>query len=171
MEALALLCTLHADGPATLKRLRGVGCRSLADVHTFESTELAELLELTPAAARRFGKEARLLGDRVTIDLPDREEAPQLVTRGGAGPVAESAGGLGRTERSILDHVLERWSAEEAAEIEADARDESSEAFRRLADDEPAEVVDEEPELLAIEPGCVDGLDEARSLALAEIGI
>ncbi len=30
MDTLALLCNLHADGPATLQRLRRAGCESLA---------------------------------------------------------------------------------------------------------------------------------------------
>ena len=49
MESLALLCTLHADGPTTLKRLRRAGCRSLLDLESFGSDQLAGLLEVTPA--------------------------------------------------------------------------------------------------------------------------
>ena len=37
MDALALLCTLHADGPATWRKLSDAGCASLADVVRHEA--------------------------------------------------------------------------------------------------------------------------------------
>ena len=59
MESLALLCTLHADGPATLKRLRRAGCDSLESIGAYGAADLATLLEVPPAVARRLLKEAR----------------------------------------------------------------------------------------------------------------
>ena len=73
MDALALLCTLHADGPSTLHALRSAGCKSLLDLQECSSTELAQFLELSVASAERFQREAELLGMRLT---PLEPEAP-----------------------------------------------------------------------------------------------
>lgn len=80
MDALALLCTLHADGPSTLRILRQSGCDSLDALTTLEIDRLAQLLDQTPASTRRFQREARnlraRLGDDRTDELLEREEAP-----------------------------------------------------------------------------------------------
>jgi hypothetical protein len=52
MDGLALLCTLHADGPQTLKRLRGAGCADLTALLELPITELALALEVAPGAQR-----------------------------------------------------------------------------------------------------------------------
>src|SRR5258705_4438939 len=59
MDAMALLCMLHADGPATLRNLRQAGCSSLESVETMEEERLSKLLGSPPASARRFAREAR----------------------------------------------------------------------------------------------------------------
>ena len=46
MDALSLLCTLHADGPATLQRLRGLGCGGLGAFLAMDADALAEALGL-----------------------------------------------------------------------------------------------------------------------------
>ncbi|HUR26824.1 MAG TPA: hypothetical protein VM509_01450, partial [Planctomycetota bacterium] len=65
MDSLALLCNLYGDGPATLKRLRAGGVLRIEDVGDRRSSDLAALLELSPASARRFVKEAAALQKRV----------------------------------------------------------------------------------------------------------
>jgi len=75
MDALALLCTLHADGPATLRNLRLAGCESIHGVESMAEERLSRLLGGPPAVARRFAREARHLRDRIGQALPDREEA------------------------------------------------------------------------------------------------
>ena len=65
MEALALLCTLHADGPATLQRLRRGGCPDLAAVEALPAEELARLVGISASAARRLAREAALLRERL----------------------------------------------------------------------------------------------------------
>jgi hypothetical protein len=132
MESLALLCTLHADGPASLRRLRRAGCDSIAHLERLAPGELASILEVPPAVARRLGREARGLSARLdpgSVDagtLNDREEAPELgagtedaISTGPADvPTASAEGGasglasagLGRRDRALLDKVLGQWT-------------------------------------------------------------
>jgi hypothetical protein len=64
MDTLALLCNLHADGPATLQRLRRAGCESLAALRRLDPASLAERLEWNERTAERFLREAALLSQR-----------------------------------------------------------------------------------------------------------
>ncbi len=133
MESLALLCTLHADGPATLKRLRRAGCDSLESIEAYGAADLATLLEVPPAVARRLLKEARGLGVRLDDGvLDDAEEAPQVCAGSASSPALGAASGsvLGSTptpqvttqgfldqrDYAILGRVLEHWSDEAEAE-------------------------------------------------------
>jgi len=154
MDALALLCTLHGDGPATLKRLRRAGCATLDDVALRDPEALAELLEVTDSVARRFGREARHLVQRMEGQALDREES------GEPGPVATATGPshLGRTDRAILSSVLDRWR-------EQDARDPVLPADPIVTEDEPEVAV------RAIAPDAVDGLDAELSRAFAAEGL
>lgn len=68
MDAIALLCTLHADGPSTLKRLRQAGCTTLDSLCALDDTRLASMLATTPASARRLQREAELLRERLGGD-------------------------------------------------------------------------------------------------------
>lgn len=80
MDAMALLCTLHADGPATLKRLRQAGCATLDAVVALDSERLGALVPCTPAAARRLQKEARTLRERLqgsASPAPHAEPSPR----------------------------------------------------------------------------------------------
>lgn len=65
MDTLALLCNLHADGPATLQRLRRAGCESLAALRRLDPLALAARLEWNERTAERFLREAALLSGRV----------------------------------------------------------------------------------------------------------
>jgi hypothetical protein len=64
MDTLALLCNLHADGPATLQRLRRAGCESLAALRRFDTAGLAQRLDWSERTAERFLREAALLSQR-----------------------------------------------------------------------------------------------------------
>jgi hypothetical protein len=76
MDALALLCNLHADGPSTLRRLRDHGFDQLESFEHLDAASTAGLLGCGTAAAERFLKEARLLAQRVDSDWIDRDESP-----------------------------------------------------------------------------------------------
>ena len=65
MDTLALLCNLHADGPATLQRLRRSGFESIGALKRLDAACLAETLGWTERAAVRFLREAALLRERV----------------------------------------------------------------------------------------------------------
>lgn len=65
MDALALLCNLHGDGPETLRRLRAVGCLDLAQVGDLPRTQLDRLLGRGSLAAERFRREGQLLEKRL----------------------------------------------------------------------------------------------------------
>lgn len=65
MDTLALLCNLHADGPATLQRLRRAGCESLTALCRLDPASLAARLEWNERTAERFLREATLLSQRV----------------------------------------------------------------------------------------------------------
>lgn len=74
MDTLALLCNLHADGPATLLRLRRVGCESLASLRRLEAGALARELGWPEGMALRFLREARLLAERTEGPLAAEAE-------------------------------------------------------------------------------------------------
>ena len=78
MDALALLCNLHADGPSTLHRLRALGCDSLAVLLAKDERELTRLLEWPEHSTTRFLREGRLLFDR--LEGPEDDEDAALST-------------------------------------------------------------------------------------------
>jgi len=169
MDALALLCTLHADGPQTLKRLRNSGCDSLQALESFEPAALARTLDVAPAVARRLAREARLLAQRVDVDL-DREEAPTFETHVSE-PVevavpaaAATADHLERRDRELLGKVMERWREEDSSVVEDDTVLLESES--RSDDDE---FTTTEETLLGV--GELDGLRDADVAQLAGAGI
>ena len=82
MDALALLCNLYGDGPATLKRLKAAGLSSVESLHEIEAADLADTLETTEAAARRFLREARLLGERMAESRFEEEASPPIAHQG-----------------------------------------------------------------------------------------
>ena len=107
MEALALLCTLHADGPATLQRLRRGGCADLAAVEALPAEELARLVGVSASAARRLAREAGLLRVRLAPGdadaLLDREEAPEAIEQAQRPNAA-----LDDNDRALIQRVLTR---------------------------------------------------------------
>ncbi|MDF1837224.1 MAG: hypothetical protein P1V35_05095 [Planctomycetota bacterium] len=109
MDSLALLCTLHADGPATLRRLRKAGCQSLVDLDRVGADSVAELLAIPPAVARRLVREARILNERVGGDPLDAEEAPDGMAVAPLGnvqaPLTEGAD-LDSKDRDLIRQVL-----------------------------------------------------------------
>jgi len=113
MDALALLCTLHADGPSSLKRLRSRGCGDLSALLSRTPDTVAEDLSIERPAARRLIREARLLADRVGITALEVEEAPPtaapatppraLVQEAPATPAPE--GGLDSVDRALVERI------------------------------------------------------------------
>jgi len=163
MDGLALLCTLHADGPTTVKRLRQIGCASLGDLEALGAEEISKVLEVPPATARRLLRESRLLLARLGSGLLDRDEEP----RASGDPARPEPAGveppaLDRVDRAILDRVLARWREHDAAEPLAADASEDPRIPRRPA---PA------PTGTELRAGLVDGLSPERVAALAAAGL
>jgi hypothetical protein len=177
MDAMALLCMLHADGPATLKNLRQAGCSSLEAIEAMDEERLAKLLGAPPAAARRFAREARHLRERLGQGLLDREETA-VGDHGARMPAAENGRDRPWPGQDVVEEALAAWRARDLAELETEstpveaglAAMDLTEAIREV--EEPAPQVVEKattPQALAV--GEIDGLDEERSRILATVGV
>ena len=88
MDALALLCNLHGDGPVTLTALRDLGCEDLVGLEALGESLLGEILERDERGVQRFRREARLLGERLDDELPTDTPAPIAVIAPQPPPVA-----------------------------------------------------------------------------------
>ncbi len=156
MDALALLCNLYGDGPATLRRLREAGCADFASVESMAPHDLAVILASSPVAARRFQREAKLLLERAG---PESSSA--------ASSVAEHASNSPRDV--VLDRALAAWR-------EMDSRDgPETEPVDELArdprDGRPLRV-DERGEIgLVLRADLLDGLDSNCCARLRQIGV
>ena len=156
MEALALLCTLHADGPSTLLRLRRGGCNSLRSVEAMPAEELAQLVGINPSTARRFIREAAGLRQRLAPgeEAPplDAEEVPEFLEVGAQqAPLATQ---LNQGDLQAKKNML----AVSIAEAETCASDES--------------FIEEEIEMISsLQSGDVDGLDQGLIDVLAAEGV
>ncbi len=104
MDALALLCNLYGDGPSTLKRLRAHGLLRIEDLCARQAGDLATVLALTPAIARRFLKEASALEQRVL----NSEDAVKPVEQA---PAPKRAGReVVRGKQAMLAAAAQRWT-------------------------------------------------------------
>ena len=156
MDAMALLCMLHADGPSTLKSLRRAGCSSLESIEGMEEERLSKLLGGPPAAARRFAREARHLRERLGADHPaggilDREESvvetlPPLGMLGDVRPPMTDPVAADPVAADFVDVDVDGDGAEEEASVAeeseaADPYEEALEAWRAL-DQEDADLAE-----------------------------
>ncbi|QDV08883.1 DNA repair and recombination protein RadA [Planctomycetes bacterium Poly30] len=181
MDALALLCTLHADGPATLKRLRARGYPDLATLIHRSAEELSADLEVEPAYARRLLREAKHLAVRVGAEGLEAEEAPPVVTTGsgresgeGAGepmppsiPIAHPEAGeqpstLDDSDRSLVERIVGQATPaveepEEAAAVERTPASQLESEPEPAAESVAESVAEPEPGLLTA--NSLPGLD------------
>ena len=116
MDALALLCNLHGDGPETLQQLRRSGCRDLKALLVLEPERLAPLLGRDAAAARRFLREAQLLHQRLSP-----EDSVEELVEGAALPVPQPAkhGAAANGVPPLLDLPGESPAEQPAAELKS----------------------------------------------------
>ncbi|MDZ4772089.1 MAG: helix-hairpin-helix domain-containing protein [Planctomycetota bacterium] len=171
MDALALLCTLHADGPSTLVRLRSANCATLDEVIASDVDALAMLLRSSRLAAGRFQKEARQLLDRLVIvpvgaSLEDAASAATEVRTGAerrrtpARTASAAAANHTDTQKvpvksvpsapSMIDRVLSAWRDADAMETVAPLAPTSAATIAIAA---------------------IDGMDAETALALAHAGV
>lgn len=101
MDAMALLCTLHADGPATLKRLRQSGCTTLEALSALDAERVAAILACTPASARRLQREAESLRARLSGDGLEREAASDAEIPRSSRAYAGSPGAAARAAQAL----------------------------------------------------------------------
>jgi len=168
MDPLSLLCTLHADGPQTLKRLRSAGCDSLQVLVSYDPAALAKILDVADAVARRLAREARLLVNRVEAPALEREEPAPVEHSAQAAPAVVATAptqettpeDLNRRDRELLQRVMDRWHTTDDDPAPAQAEP------RTVAPQEvsPASVSD----LVA---NAVDGLTPELSASLRAGGI
>ena len=65
MDALALFCNLHGNGPQTLAALREVGCQRLQDIRALDADTLGSILDRDASGVARFVRESEVLALRV----------------------------------------------------------------------------------------------------------
>jgi hypothetical protein len=199
MDAMALLCTLHADGPATLKNLRQAGCASLEAVESMGEERLAKILGTPAAAARRFAREARHLKERLGNGTLEREETSGDAATVSAAPAPEAirAPERPRAGTDVVEEALAAWRARDLAEIEDEPENETeNEEVSAEADDlapRPARARPEfefgtelvaamreiaepgteiaPPVVVGMTAGEIDGLDEELCRRFAEMEI
>jgi hypothetical protein len=180
IDRMALLCTLHADGPKTLRLLREAGCTDLEKLGALGPERLSKLLRLSAASARRLLREADLLNGRLDPSLEREEVMYAPSTSAGAikppppgsvkleedaepaGSAAPTRSGMDLRDRALLDKVMERWRASDDAE-----EDDSQAAAASLPVQDPVPSA-QLPELRA---GLLPGLDATACAQLSRAGI
>lgn len=122
MDALSLLCTLHADGPATLQQLRRLGCGGLGTLLAMNADDLAEALGYEAAVARRLLREGRILAERLGSEALEAEEnapvAAPLAARPEPGPAALD---LDEGDSALVARILGESPAEASPSEESSA--------------------------------------------------
>lgn len=180
MDALALLCTIHADGPSTLARLRAAGVASLADVAACEPASLAQALRAGAAQARRFQREAEGLAARLDAETPGRpapaRKAPRRapsskVDKPAPVPAApEASAPATDAGPRTLEDVLARWRTLDGQNLADELP-----AKRAAPATEAASVSSERTEpacaAMTLSAGALDGIDERAAALLAGCGV
>jgi hypothetical protein len=182
MDALALLCNLYGDGPATLARLRSAGCDSFERLEQMEAHVLAGVLGATEAAARRFQREAGVLVERIRERALEEEERPPLVTTTlepwaleATSSAPASPGALDTAEDSeenpaapLIERVLQSWRERDATvgaehDVEFSEVDEVVPTSQLAAEDVAVGT--------PLRPRIVDGLDRSWCERLRAAGV
>ncbi len=108
MDPLALLCTLHADGPRTLRRLQREGFDSLDHLLETAPDSLVESLGWSESFAQRFLREGEILAKRVDGNfLEELVEAHESATR--EAPPSAAERGATRPESAQVERLLGTW--------------------------------------------------------------
>lgn len=166
MDTLALLCNLHADGPATLRELQRIGCRSAQELVTIDAPALARALDSDEDYARWFREEADRLADRFGQPIADKSPSDRsAVSRDGRR--ADRA--LSPVRPSLAHPPLP--ALVEAPPVPAEpARSEPAPAADRPQADAGSESASVTGDTV-LRPGLLEGLDEAWCSALVHQGI
>ena len=169
LDHMALLCTLHADGPRTLRILREAGCETLEQLAELQAEQAAELLGAAPGEARRLVREARRLVGQSAPPLEHEEVAYPPATQA-ATPAVPAAAPAPFEERSLAepeepaDSPAPLGAPGEASPLEIEGLHELEVRSGRIVELEDPEPVSSDLEGLP-------GLDERCTEALLEAGI
>jgi hypothetical protein len=131
MDTLALLCNLHADGPATLQRLRHEACESLGTLLLWEAPKLSECLDWEEHICERFLREAASLAER--LDEPvvregfEEEEVEEEECEDGKGFVAGESDGDSAVEEEYGRGEWTEVGASTSSHFEGEADEEFEE--------------------------------------------
>jgi len=190
MDTLALLCTLHADGPASLQRLRAAELSSIDDVLGCSVETTADILGLSMAQARRFHREARMLAMRMHTEGLDREERMYPGAEAMEAPPMQSAGQVEAPTQPVLLASTSETSTVAEPEPRGEGADELREKPNMAAilapvierweeEDSKAAVEAEEPSMppqsanatgTQLTPDVLDGVDQPLRDALRAAG-
>lgn len=164
MDALALLCNLHANGPTTMRRLARAGITRLDQISAVTVEELAESLNGPPSHALRFIAEAEQLLRRGAVGILEPEEPLERTETRAGEPVVEF------TNPGEMDAVSPDTAAV-TAEVTAGATLEASaETTVRVAT--PVSSATSLPaDENMLHPGLIEGLDDALCRKLVGQGV
>ncbi len=179
MDTLALLCNLHADGPATLQRLRRAGCESLAALRRLDPASLSQQLDWNERVAERFLREAALLCERIEGDEASADELEDPEFELESELVAELDGETDEAESEEEQELEEEFEDDQAGHAPSPERVEAvlgtwRELDRVAPPEDPAEFVIPRPEPLAdrhLAEVRLEGLTLALVTRLSALGV
>lgn len=135
MDALALLCNLHGDGPVTMAALRDIGCEDLLGLEAIGDQMLEQLLRRDSSGVARFRREARLLHERIEgeclvevepkpVELlepePSVEVEAELIPASQSVADESSPAPQGQAGSPVVDAVLELWRSFDQDSVDLD---------------------------------------------------
>lgn len=111
MDALALFCNLHGDGPETLAALREAGCERLAQVADMDPELLGAVLGRDVTGVGRFQREAAVLASRVEGDASTERPADAEAASAPEPEAATESNVLQPAARELRTNDLDRERA------------------------------------------------------------
>lgn len=172
MDALALFCNLHGNGPQTLAALREVGCQRLQDIKTLDAETLGTILGRDVSGVTRFVRESDVLALRVegeaapelvpqappSVPQPEALPSPPVFWTAGR-QVSEKVANLASPPRPlagpVATAVMELWNTLDGGPVES------------VADSK----AQDEPDSRALALAQLNGLTPEQIDALARVGI
>ena len=156
MDAFALLCNLHGNGPLTLRRLRRAGIHTLGEVASLSPDQLATVMAGPRSLALRFASEARELSRRVALEPLESDDEPVAAAptrRPARAPATSVAAG----ERAASIQPLESVPAQASEPT--------------LAPEPPAPDLNLARDDSLLAPGLIEGLDRSLCERLVAQGV
>ncbi len=168
MDALALLCTLHADGPTTLGALRQQGCHALDDLQDLDPDLLERTLGGGARRVARFLSEARALEQRLGEDWPEEERGLEAGFPEAARVASEQAGGEA-AGRPVIEGVLDQWRRRDASAPQAPQGDPDMVPRPTPATAGPPETLLRLAQLDGLDAGLLDQLEGEQVFSVEDL--